>query len=192
MGPIHVAIDAAEHCKNILYFDFSKVCLERTEWASWVQAVGALIAIIFTAIQILLSRLDAKKNAKEKKQIVGAAISDLEVRSAQAIVSLVWQIQASWQASQMLLDDPLHSTLLDVQELARTIRLQDLPDPESVLKVLKILETVGAVRKIYMKTGALLKDRTDRLSQGELENFQSRLNPYIGQARLVPGVIDNN
>lgn len=165
--------------------------MEKGEWAAWVQALGALVAILFTIYQLRKERREANKISKEEREIVGAAISNLETRYSQAVFSLVWQIQSESQASQMLLNDPTFYILAEVQDLARAIQLQQLPDSASVLRVLTMLKTIAEVRKIYIDAVALLKDRTDRLSSIELERFKNRLNPYIGKAKNVPGVIEN-
>lgn len=187
MEPLHVAVDTAEYCLFHKY-DWWWFCLEKGEWASWVQAIGALIAIIFTIGQIIIASRSAKKQREEKRAVVNAQISHLEKRSAQTIYDLVWQIQASNQASRMLISDPENSRLLDVLQLSKAIQLQDLPDPENVTRVLEVLRVTEEVRNIYVRQRALLKDETDQLSPDELSNFKLYLQPYINAAAKVPGV----
>lgn len=191
MEPLHVIVDSPEYCL-IPTYKVWWVCLDKGEWASWVQAVGALIAILFTIYQVWSGNRRIKREKKDKVAVVSAAISSLETRCGIEIFNLVWSTYDLRQASETLARDRELRRVVEVQELTRTIQLQDLPDPGSVFRVLEILRLCNETRAVYTRYSAMLNDENHHhFSLHSHAELKRELLPHIGAAKKYPGV-DNS
>jgi hypothetical protein len=186
MEPFHVAVDAAEYC-FLFQYNTWWLCLEKGEWASWMQAFGALGAIWFTVDQIRREKKRASEEKIEKVMIIGQAISNLESRCAQEILYIHDSLYGERQASEMVKNKSAELVLLDVQELARTIQIQYLPDPKSVTRVLELLRTVDEVRQVYARNARLIKGHTDQFSTIQMESFRDQMLKHLHVANKILG-----
>lgn len=78
---------ATEYC--LLGIDWWPVCMDKAQWAAWVQAVGAILAIIATGsiayVQNLQQRRSFEKQAADERQKINDLRRQAEAAAARAI-----------------------------------------------------------------------------------------------------------
>jgi hypothetical protein len=187
MEQVHVVIDNPEYC---LFFqsDIWWLCLEKGEWASWMQTLGALFALGFTLLQMIIAKRDAAEQKSSKLAIVNQIAKDLEWKWAQQVHAMYYSLHGEGQASRMVTETSLGHVLSDIQDLSKTIEIQNLPDPATVARVLDLSNKITTVLRIYRKHASQLKNNMDRFSTDQMKKFRADITPYLPEAQKILGI----
>jgi len=169
-----------EYC--FLFINWWPFCMQKSEWASWVQALGAIAAI---GIAIWLAKMQAERSERLQRQMEVVRLGEKYGPAIAIIIEYVKHLQdlpvnrSSMSLKYNAETSPALRALLDMKEAFRSLPVHAMPTVPSTIYLLQARKLISEAEENL----GMFKDRPYMTAVERLKNDSEK-------QRIVGGLME--